>query len=149
MNPGNQALETFSPSGEPLCQKRCADTDFFGTAVELLKALKAEEQILRKFSGAELLALLPKKEYLVNELGWKLKAARNASENSFEASESLKAILAEICRLNTANGIFIEKSLSYWGDLQAILSPPGYGPNGRKGACTVRAPNGITFQRKV
>ena len=50
------------------------------TALELLEVLREEAEILRRFAGAELLALIPKKEYLVNELEWKLESARQAGE---------------------------------------------------------------------
>lgn len=149
MEPAVQASETLSPSGQPSCQNGCCDSEFVGTALELLEALRAEQQILRKFSGAELLALLPKKEYLVNELEWKLRAARETNADSFAVSDSFKALLAEISRLNASNGVFIERSLSYWRDLQSILSPPSYGRTGNEERRSVRPPRGLTFQREI
>lgn len=149
MEPAAQAFETHSHSGEPSCQNGCCDTEFLGTALELLDALEAEEKILKKFSAAELLALLPKKEYLINELEWKLRSAKKSNADSFAVSDSFKALLAKICKLNASNGVFIEKSLSYWQDLQSILLPPGYSRSGRKVGRPVRAPKGLTFERKV
>ncbi|MDR3570024.1 MAG: hypothetical protein P4L43_18530 [Syntrophobacteraceae bacterium] len=133
----------------PAYENGCSDSRFVSTALELLEALRAEEQIIRRFSAAELLALLPKKEYLVNELEWKLRAAKDSNEPCFAVSDSFKAILAEISRLNTANGVFIERSLSYWQDLQAILLPPGYSRTGGKGATSARPPRGLTFQQEI
>ena len=101
------------------------------SALELLEVLREEAEILRRFAGAELLRLVPKKEYLVSELEWKLEAAREAGEGFLPASDSFKALLREISKLNTSNGVFIEKSLSYWQDLFSIFSPPGYGPAGK------------------
>jgi hypothetical protein len=144
-----KSFQTLSPSEAPSGDSQGSDSQFLGTALELLEALRAEEQILRKFSGAELLALLPKKEYLVNELEWKLRAARESNACCFAVSDSFKALLAEIDRLNTANGIFIERSLSYWKDLQAILLPPGYGPAAGRGDHSVRPPRGLTFRQEV
>ncbi|MGC9195545.1 MAG: hypothetical protein ACP5IL_08840 [Syntrophobacteraceae bacterium] len=125
------------------------DTELLQAALELLDALRAEEQILKKFSATELLALLPKKEYLVSEFGWKLRSAMDANTESFSVSDALKPLLAEICRLNASNGVFLKRSLSYWRDLQAILLPQGYSRNGRKDSDGVRPPNGITFAREV
>lgn len=149
MEPAAQTFETDFRSGEPCCENECCDSQFLGTARELLDALRAEEQILKKFSGAELLALLPKKEYLVNELEWKLKSARKSDGDLFAVSDSFKTLLGEICRLNASNGAFIEKSLSYWQDLHAILSPSGYNRTGKKEGRSVRAPKGVTFQREI
>jgi hypothetical protein len=139
--------EIFPPVGVTSPLEGGWDTQLFEAALELLDALRAEEQILRKFSATELLALLPKKEYLITQFAWKLRAAMDAE--SFSVSESLKPVLAEICRLNASNGVFIKRSLSYWRDLQAILLPQGYGRSGRKDSDAVRPPNGITFAREV
>ncbi len=53
-------------------------SECLATALELLEVLRKEAEILRRFAGAELLRLVPKKEYLVSELEWKLEAAREA-----------------------------------------------------------------------
>jgi flagellar biosynthesis/type III secretory pathway chaperone len=119
------------------------------TALELLEILREEAEILRRFAGAELLALIPKKEYLVNELEWKLESAKQAGECSLTAPDSFKALLGEIVKLNTANGVFIEKTLSYWQDFLAIFSPPSYGPAGKKTRRPARPPKGLTFRREI
>src|SRR5208283_3974855 len=77
------------------------------TALELLEVLREEAAILRRFAGAELLRLVPKKEYLVNELEWKLESAGQGEGGSFTVSDSFKALLGEIAKLNAANGVFI------------------------------------------
>ncbi len=141
--------ETFPGVGLTFPQEGGGDRELLEAALELLEALRAEEQILRKFAATELLALLPKKEYLVNEFGWKLKSAMNADAGSFTVSDALKPLLAEICRLNASNAIFIKSALSYWRELQAILLPQSYSRNGRKDCDAVRPPNGITFAREV
>ena len=143
------ASQTLPRFDAPACQTGCSDSPFLGTALELLEALRAEEQILKSFAGAELLTLLPRKEYLVNELEWELRDAREANDGSLPVSDSFRAVLVEIGRLNTSNGVFIERSLSYWQDLQAILSPPGYGPAGGKGKPYLSPPPGLTFRREV
>ena len=148
MEPAAQPFDTLSGTGEPSCESG-RETEFFGTALELLETLRAEEQILKRFSGPELLALLPQKEYLANELEWKLRSAKESASDSFEVSDSFRALLDEIKRQNASNGVFIQRSLSYWQDLEAILLPPGYGRTGRKGPGSMRPPRGVTFRQEV
>ena len=124
-------------------------SECLSTALELLEALREEAEILKRFAGAELLRLVPKKEYLVSELEWKLEAARQAGEGIFTASGPFKALLREIIKLNTANGVFIEKTLSYWQDLLAIFTPPSYGSTGKKARRPARPPKGLTFVREI
>jgi flagellar biosynthesis/type III secretory pathway chaperone len=119
------------------------------TALELLEVLRNEAEILKRFAGAELLRLVPKKEYLVSELEWKLQSAKEAEEGFLPASDSFKALLGEIGKLNTSNGVFIEKSLSYWQDFLSIFSPPSYGPAGKKARRQARPPKGLTFAREI
>jgi flagellar biosynthesis/type III secretory pathway chaperone len=124
--------------------RECLDS-----AIELLEILRAEAEILKRFAGSELLALVPKKEFLVSELEWKLKSAGEAGVNSFADSDSLGGILDEIARLNASNGIFIEKSLSYWQGLMSIFVPTGYGPTGEVTRRLPVSPKGAAFRRKV
>ena len=119
------------------------------TALELLEVLRDEADILRRFAGAELLRLVPKKEYLVTELEWKLQSAKESEEGFVPASDSFKALFSEISRLNTSNGVFIEKSLSYWRDFLSIFLPPSYGPAGKKAKRAARPPKGLTFAREI
>ena len=107
-------------------------SECIATALELLEVLREEAGILRRFAGAELLRLVPRKEYLVSELEWKLKSAKEAGGGFHSASDSFKALLGEIDKLNTSNGVFIEKTLSYWQDFLSIFLPQGYGPAGKK-----------------
>lgn len=124
-------------------------SECLASALELLEVLKAEAQALRRFAGAELLRLVPKKEYLVSELKWKLEAAREAGTDTFSGSDSFKALLREIAKLNTSNGVFIKKSLAYWQDLLSIFSPPGYDQAGRFDRRLPCSPKGMAFRRKV
>ena len=119
------------------------------TALDLLEILRNEAEILTRFAGSELLQLVPKKEYLVSELEWKLQSAKEEGEGSLPASDSFKALLGEIGKLNTSNGVFIEKSLSFWRDFLSIFSPPSYGPAGKKTRRGVRPPKGVTFAREI
>jgi flagellar biosynthesis/type III secretory pathway chaperone len=119
------------------------------TALELLAVLRQEAEILRRFAGAELLELVPKKEYLVCELEWKLKSADLAELGSIRASDSFKALLDEISKLNTSNGVFIEKSLSYWEDLLSIFMPPSYGPTGKAARRPPGSLKGMAFRREI
>jgi flagellar biosynthesis/type III secretory pathway chaperone len=124
-------------------------SECLATALELLEVLREEAGILKRFKGAELLRLVPRKEYLVRELEWKLQSAKEAGEAFPPASDSYKALLREIDELNTTNGVFIEKTLSYWQDLLAIFLPQGYGPAGKKTASQARPPRGLAFAREI
>jgi flagellar biosynthesis/type III secretory pathway chaperone len=142
-------FESLSHTGVLPIEDSPFHSECLATALELLEVLREEAEILTRFAGAELLALIPKKEYLVNELEWKLESARHAGEGSFTVPDPFKALLGEIVRLNTSNGVFIEKTLSYWQDFLAIFSPPSYGPTGKKARRPARPPKGITFTREV
>jgi flagellar biosynthesis/type III secretory pathway chaperone len=124
-------------------------SECLSTALELLEVLREEAGIIRRFEGAELLRLVPRKEYLVRELEWKIQAARDAGEGFFPVSDSYRALLGEIDTLNTSNGVFIEKAISYWHDLFAVFSPQGYGPTGKKKRRQARSPRGLTFEREI
>jgi flagellar biosynthesis/type III secretory pathway chaperone len=142
-------FESLPHSGVLPDQNSPFQSECLATALELLGVLREEAGILRRFAGAELLKLVPRKEYLVSELEWKLQSAQKAGEGFVPASDSFKALLCEIGELNTTNGVFIEKSLSYWRDLLSVLLPRGYGPAGKKAGwprCTHR---GLTFEREV
>lgn len=149
MESGAAVLETLPHAGVSQGPGGPFYSECLATALELLEVLRAEAQILRRFAGADLLALVPKKEYLVNELEWKLKSAGESRADSFTVSDSFKALLGEISELNASNGVFIEKSLSYWQDLLSILSPPSYERTGKKAGRPPRAPRGLTFEREV
>jgi flagellar biosynthesis/type III secretory pathway chaperone len=124
-------------------------SECLATALELLEVLREEAGILKRFAGAELLRLVPKKEYLVRELEWKLQSAKDAGVGFLPVSDSFKALLREIEKLNTSNGAFIGKAISYWQDLLSVFLPQGYGPAGKKSRRPARAPRGVTFEREI
>jgi flagellar biosynthesis/type III secretory pathway chaperone len=142
-------FESLSHTGVLPTEDSPFHSECLATALELLEVLREEAEILKRFAGAELLALIPKKEYLVNELEWKLESAKRAGEGSFTVPGSFKALLGEIVKLNTSNGVFIEKTLSYWQDFLAIFSPPSYGPAGKKARRPARPPKGLSFTREI
>ena len=143
-------FESLSHPGVLPDQNSPFQSECLATALELLEVLREEAEILRRFAGAELLRLVPKKEYLVSELEWKLQSAREAGEGFVPASDSFKALLGEIVKLNTSNGVFIEKSLSYWQDLLSIFSPPSYGPAGKNGKAAGAPSEGdLRSQREI
>ncbi len=149
MESSSAVFESLSLTGVLPNEDSPFHSECLTTALELLEVLREEAEILRRFAGAELLALIPKKEYLVNELEWKLESARKAGQGSFTVPDSFQALLGEIVKLNTSNGVFIEKTLSYWQDFLAIFSPPSYGPAGKKARRPERPPKGITFTREI
>jgi hypothetical protein len=142
-------LESLSHPGVLPGKNSPFQSECLATALELFEVLRNEAEILRRFAGAELLKLVPKKEYLVSELEWKLESAREAGAGSFPASDSFEALLRKISELNASNGVFIEKSLSYWQDFLSIFSPPSYGPAGKGGKRPARSPWGGTFRLEV
>jgi flagellar biosynthesis/type III secretory pathway chaperone len=144
-----QTTESFAHHDVLTAENSPFHSECLPTALELLEVLRNEAEILKRFAGAELLRLVPKKEYLVSELEWKLQSAKEAGEGSVPASDSFKALLGEIGKLNTSNGVFIEKSLSYWQDFLSIFSPPSYGPAGKKARRQERLPKGLTFAREI
>ncbi len=141
--------ESFSHSDVFADRTSPFQSECLPTALELLDVLRNEAEILSRFAGAELLRLVPRKEYLVSELEWKLQSAKEEGEGFLPASDSFKALLGEISKLNTSNGVFIEKSLSYWQDFLSIFSPPSYGPAGKKAGRQARPPKGLTFAREI
>jgi hypothetical protein len=149
MESSSAALEGHSRPGVSPDQTSPFQSECLATALDLLEVLRSEAEILRRFAGAELLRLVPKKEYLVSELEWKLQSAKEAGEGVLSASDSFKALLSEIIKLNTSNGVFIEKSLSYWRDFLSIFTPPSYGPSGKKARRPARPPKGRTFTREI
>ena len=144
-----QTAESFAHHDVPAADNSPFHSECLPTALELLEVLRNEAEILKRFAGAELLKLVPKKEYLVTELEWKLQSAKEAGEGFVPASDSFKALLSEISKLNTSNGVFIERSLSFWRDFLSIFSPPSYGPAGKKAKRGARPPKGRTFAREI
>jgi hypothetical protein len=142
-------LGSFSEAGVLPDPGSPFQSECLATALELLEVLKEEAGILRQFTGTELLRLVPRKEYLVRELEWKLQSTKEAGEGFLSAADSLKALFREIDELNTSNGVFIERTISYWEDFLSVLLPPGYGPGGEKTPCQGRSPRGLTFKREI
>lgn len=149
MGSGTAVLQTIQNPGAFTDSSSPFYSECLSSALELFEILQQEERILKRFAGAELLALVPKKEYLVCELEWKLEAARNSGADNGVVSDAFKALIGEITRLNTSNGVFIEKSLSYWQDLLAIFVPPSYGPSGKASTRLPSSPRGVSFSREV
>jgi len=148
MEPGTAVFEAPLSDASPDANSPFK-SEFLPTALELLAVLRQEAEILRRFAGAELLELVPKKEYLVSELEWKLKSAAKAEGGSIKASNSLRALFDEISKLNTSNGVFIEKSLSYWRGLLSIFTPPSYGPSGKAAGRPPLPLKGMAFRREI
>jgi flagellar biosynthesis/type III secretory pathway chaperone len=149
MESSQLSLETPLHDGPLPDQDSPFHSECLSTALELLEVLREESRIIRRFEGAELLRLIPRKEYLVRELEWKIQSTRDSGKGSVPVSESYKALLGEIDKLNTSNGVFIERAISYWRDLFSVLSPQCYGPTGKKKMHRTRSPRGLTFEREI
>jgi len=149
MESSPEVFESLTPSGAVADYNSPFQSECLATALDLLNVLRNEAEILKRFAGPELLQLVPKKEYLVNELEWKLQSAKEAGEGFLPASDSFKALLREISELNASNGFLIAKSLSYWQDLLSVFLPQGYGPAGNKAGRPMCAPRGLAFEREI
>lgn len=123
------------------------------SASRLLDILSEESRILRKFKPDELLALLPAKQMLVKELEVDLRALCGADIERWKSEMSVDALplrftLAEIEKLNSANGVFVQGSLDFWEGLLSVLNPASYGP-GREPASPPTNLKGRSFNREV
>ncbi len=126
-----------------------SESECLATALELRDLLKEEADILSRFAGTELLWLTPRKESLINEMGWKLDSLRRSKGERFQVSTTLKEILSEIDQLNRSNGVFIQRSLAHWDDFLTVFSPPSYRPGGDTSKPPIHAPRGRGFSREI
>ena len=62
-------FESLSHPGALPNQDSPFQSECLVTALELLEILREEAEILKRFAGAELLRLVPRKEFLVSETG--------------------------------------------------------------------------------
>ena len=124
-----------------------------GTARELLEVLKEEAGALKRFAGNELVPLLSKKEFLINELGEKLGAlhvSRDAEgPGAGPYSPVLRRLIKGIKELNESNRHFISSTLGYWQDFIAALLPRNYGPSPDQAKSFPAGIKGLSFSREV
>ena len=107
------------------------------TAAEsLLEVLREESVVLRRFMGKDLLALLPRKEFLVQDLGKKMRSYKDsgARKGGNPRVGILRTLLMEIDKINRLNRVFIEGSLDYWRELLRALFPSNYSAGRRHSA---------------
>ncbi len=123
------------------------------TAAELVSLLEDEGAVLKSFDGDRLLQLLPRKEFLVNDLYRRLRTLESGGTGSGVAHgvsgedrvAELKNLLKTIESLNGFNRIFIQQSLSHWRQFMAAVDHSGYGP--RQGAAgTALLHKGFNFR---
>jgi flagellar biosynthesis/type III secretory pathway chaperone len=125
------------------------ESECLAAASELRELLKEEADVLSRFAGTELLWLTPRKESLINEMGWKLNSLKCLEGEPLRISHALKEVLSDIDRLNRSNGVFIQRSLAHWEDFLTIFSPPSYGRGGDTPRPLVSQPRGRAFSREV
>jgi flagellar biosynthesis/type III secretory pathway chaperone len=135
--------------GVPHTVNTQVESECISTAQELHLVLKEEADILRRFAKADLLRLISKKEFLINELGQKLQCLKDADGHVIPISGSLKDLLEKIDQLNRSNRFFIQRSLAYWQDFLSIFIPAGYGPSGGSPGPGSPLPRGFSFSREV
>lgn len=126
-----------------------AESECLAVARELQAVLEEETRVLKRFAGKELLRLIAKKEFLVEELRRKLNALKTDEGRPFSLSSPLKSVLGTIDSRNNANRTLIEGTLSYWQDFLSFLIPAAYGPNGEETAHATSTPKGLSFSREV
>ncbi len=80
MVPATAVFDALSHPGALPDPNSPFNSECLPTALELLAVLREEAEILRRFAGAELLRLVPRKEYLVSELEWKLESAKKQGQ---------------------------------------------------------------------
>ncbi len=126
-----------------------AGTECLQTARELQLVLEEEAEKLKRFAGAELLEVISRKEFLVEELSQKLGALKKTADTQPAIPASLKAVLEKIDALNRSNKNFIQNSLAHWQDLLSLLCPAGYGPTAEGKTGIARPPKGLAFSREI
>ena len=129
-------------SGDP-------ELECIGAARELQMVLEEESELLRRFAGAELVRLLSRKEFSIEDLFNKLEGLKASRGGKNAVTGPLREILEKIEAMNRSNRIFIQSSLSHWQDLLSLLCPTGYGPTAEMGKSGTPAPKGLSFSREI
>ena len=151
MNPETTTAQFQTDSPRCVAQSPAAkaESDCLDTARELHGVLQEEADILRRFAKNDLLELIPRKEFLINELWQKLEWFKSVNGQIVSVSGPLRDQLLGIDRLNRSNRVFIERSLAHWQDFLSIFIPSGYRPNGGNPGGRQNVPRGFAFSREV
>jgi flagellar biosynthesis/type III secretory pathway chaperone len=124
-------------------------------ADQLKELLNEEACALKRFDSARLLQLLPTKQYLIEALAKRLELRqmeKSAKPHGLEQDKHilLRSQLAEINRLNHANGVFISETLSLYEDFFSCLWPSNYAPEGTPSSVSkFEPPKGLTFRKEI
>lgn len=125
------------------------------TAEKMLQLLEEEADVLRRFGSEELLELLPRKQDLLRELHGrmaplKIMVSKGKVDDDDPARKRLRSYLRDIRRLNEANRVFIEGTLSYWREfLDLFRSSSAYGPWPQHAARQATPVKGLAFSREA
>ncbi|MGD9503513.1 MAG: hypothetical protein AB7W37_01270 [Syntrophobacteraceae bacterium] len=125
------------------------------TAEKTLQVLEEEADILRRFGSEELHELLPRKQELLRELHGrmaplKLMKSKGQINGDDPARKRLRSYIKDIRRLNEANRVFIEGTLSYWREfLDLFRSSSTYGPWPQHAARQATPVKGLAFSREA
>lgn len=126
---------------------KCTVEEIFSLLEELKLTLDEEKRLLKKMDRTGLMALLPRKLFLINQLE---QASRDSKLNTSLVNENaeLKKTLSEIKNLNDTNRLFVEESLSLWNDFLSVLLPKQYRQDGSTD--TVPVPyRGVTLRMEA
>lgn len=123
-------------------------------AERLFDLLVAESKALRQFDSGLLLQVVSQKEYSLTVLWESLRllevhATQDGPAGSPEKLGRLKALLADINRLNRANAVFIEGALEHCQDLFMTLMPTLYGQTEGSHPRRILDCRGVTLKKKA
>ncbi len=148
-NLSQAAQNKISAQDQQRRQDGAAETECIDTAVQLQFVLEEEAEKLKRFAGAELIEVISRKEFLVEELSQRLGRLKPEPNARPTVSANLKAVLERIDSLNRSNRHFIQNSLSHWRDMISILCPAGYGPKAERTTASAEARKGMAFSREI
>jgi hypothetical protein len=123
-------------------------------AEQLIGVLSAESEALKRFDSELLLKLISHKEYSISVLCDSIHAFKRCSSTGEEDADSrslltLKEMFAEIKRLNDANRVYIETSLSHYQSFLTTILPTVYDQNEGYPAHPIVDFRGVAIKRKA
>lgn len=104
--------------------------EIFSLLEDLRSALLLETQLLKRMDRNGLMELLPRKLFLVEQVG-KLKHEDFELINLSDKVAEFRKIVSEIRITNETNRIFAEEALCLWSELLSILLPKQYSHDGK------------------
>lgn len=104
--------------------------EIFSLLEDLKSTLVLETQLLKRMDRNGLMELLPRKLFLVDQIG-KLGSDDVELIKLSDRVTEFRKIISEIKAANETNRIFTEEALFLWRELLSILLPRQYGHDGK------------------